>query len=425
MTTHKRRTTPNHALPIPVIGKDEMNLCELPVAKLGRRDKREIIEFVGEVVKDGQTLTQEWTVRGAAGLGLPTEFAERVLVALISLAASQGFQTEKTSFTVYEVLKLMGLSAAGSHYQEVTLALQRLHGVTITGKNTWWDNDKKKYRTIRKGFGLIDNYWLESLSDDEDEEIETGIGGYVIWNEWLWASFQAGYIKNIDTHFYYGLENTLARRLYRFLDKRMHYQDSYQIDIFALAARLGMAEYQYPSKVKEKLQPAFDELIDRRYLREAEVFKVGKFTRVRFVRDSAYQAQQAGLWKDTADDSEQDGPEAASEGHRSTKDPSDIQSPSESHDARLAALYAAYGTADDLKETWQAILHELNGTMLAVTYQMLTNSALLAVEGEGATIAVSAHNKDWIERQLQRKFLNLLSRQLGTRVRELEFVAIV
>ena len=64
MTRNTRRNTTNPTIPVP--GKDEMNLCELPIAKLGRRDKREIIEFTGEVVKDGQTLTQEWIVRGAA-----------------------------------------------------------------------------------------------------------------------------------------------------------------------------------------------------------------------------------------------------------------------------------------------------------------------------------------------------------------------
>ena len=261
MATRKPRKATD--LPKPQIGKDEMNLCELPIAKLSTRDQRDVIVFTGEVVKDGKTITQEWVVSGTARVGLPTEFAERVLVALISLASEQGFP-KKTTFTVYEVLKFMGLSDAGTYYKDFKLALKRLHGVTITTQNSWWDNDKKKYRSIEKGFGLIDNYWLESLADDNETEMENG--GYVLWNEWVLESFQSGYVKNLDTKFYYALDHTLARRLYRFLDKRMHYQDSYQIDIFALAARLGMAEYHYPSKVIEKLQPAFDELIARNYL---------------------------------------------------------------------------------------------------------------------------------------------------------------
>jgi hypothetical protein len=45
------------------------------------------------------------------------------------------------------------------------------------------------------------------------------------------------------------------------------------------------------------------------------------------------------------------------------------------------------------------------------------------VEGEEATIAVNANNKDWIERQMRRKFINLLSQHLGTRIREVRFAA--
>ncbi len=415
MTSHKRRNGTEPSEPITIIGKDEMNLCELPIAKLGRRDKREIIEFVGEVVKDGQTLSQEWVVRGAAGLGLPTEFAERILVALISLAAAQGFKSEKTSFTVYEVLKLMGLGTDGHYYQEVALALQRLHGVTITGKNTWWDHDKKKYRTIRKGFGLIDNYWLESLSDDDDDDNETGIGGYVIWNEWLWESFRAGYIKTIDTQFYYALDHTLARRLYRFLDKRMHYQDSYQIDIFALAGRLGMAEYRYASKVKEKLQPAFDELIAREYLRQADVIKVGKFTRIKFVRARhSYLAMND--VKNTAQiDLEAPGDhKAVSNGVFLPKSPDD----------RLAALYADYDTPETLKQVWQDILRECASAMPSTSYQLLVDSVLLHVEGGEALIAIQPRHKDWIERQMQRKFVSWLSVHLGGRVQKIAFIAL-
>lgn len=412
MTTRKQRKPSDPSLPVPVIGKDEMNLCELPIAKLGSRDKRAVIEFVGEVVKDGQTITQEWSVSGTAKVGLPTEFAERVLVALISLAASKGFQTRQTAFTVYEVLKLMGLSTAGSYYQEVTLALQRLHGVTITGKNTWWDNDKKKYRTISKGFGLIDNYWLESLFDEDDDENETGIGGYVVWNEWLWESFQAGYIKNLNTQFYYALENTLARRLYRFLDKRMHYQDSYQIDIFALAARLGMAEYHYPSKVIEKLQPAFDELIGQNYLCRAEVIKVGKFTRVKFTRigtDSPSQGTLRHFASPLIDPP--DAPQAGKTHQDPGADP-------------LEVLYVQHGTTETLKEVWTGMLQELKQTMPIASYLMIADSVLLEVQDNAVVIAVPANMIDWARRQLQRKILSTLSIALNMKISHLNFIVL-
>lgn len=413
MTIEKQR---NATDPLkPQIGKDEMNLCELPIARLGRRDTRDVIEFMGEVVKDGQTITQEWIVSGTARVGLPTEFAERVLVALISLAAAEGFQNKKTMFTIYEILKLMGLEISGFHYQEVTLALKRLHGVTITSQNSWWDNEKKKYCTISEGFGLIDRYWIKRVSDKTSE---TG-GGYVIWNDWLWESFQAGYIKNIDTRFYYALEHTLARRLYRFLDKRMHYQNSYQIDIFALAARLGMADYQYPSKVKEKLQPAFDELIARNYLRQAEIIKVGKFTRVRFARTVTSTVHQASLW-DAAEETAETASAASSEAEALQGEEITIQT----HDERLAALYAHYETSAALKQIWANIVQEWKQTMQSASYLTIAKSVLLDVQGGTAVIAVDAKMIDWAKRQLSRKIRASLTISLTKKITTLEFIAL-
>ena len=415
MVSYIQRETTD--LPIPRIGKDEMNLCELPIARLGSRDKRAVIEFTGEVVKDGKTIIQEWVVSGSAKVGLPTEFAERVLIALISIAAAERFQTRKTSFTVYEVLKLMGVGTDGRYYQDVTLAIKRLHGVTITGKNTWWDNDIKKYRNIEKGIHLLEDYWLESLSDEEDKA-EMKSGGYVVWNEGLWESFQAGYLKNLDTQFYYGLDSTLARRLYRFLDKRMHYQDSYQIDIFALAARLGMVAYRYPSQIKEKLQPAFDELIDRDYLVSATAIKFGKFTRVKFVRPSARQAYQAELW----DDAPETPAETASGSLRDAEAALDGETGTQVRESSLMALYVQYNTPETFKQAWQDILHECAGTMTFDSYQMIADSALLDIEQEVAVIVINVRNRDWIVRQMRRKFMNQLNQYLGVRVKDIRFI---
>ncbi len=62
----------------------------------------------------------------------------------------------------------------------------------------------------------------------------------------------------------------------------MQCQDQYEIDIFELAGRLGMTRYKYPSQVLSKLQRAVDELTEQGYLSDFEVFKVGKYTSVRF-----------------------------------------------------------------------------------------------------------------------------------------------
>lgn len=406
-------------LPVILMGKDEMNLSEFPIARLGRNDTRLSIKYHGQTIdKTGGVLEQTWIVSGNAEFGLPTEFAERVLVALMSITAREHFASRKVPFTRYRILKMLGLTTGKRNYNAVKKALAQLVGVTIYSQGAFWDKEKQKRVTVEKGFHLLEDYWLKNFDIDDDED-EEGINGYIVWGERFWKSFKAGYIKNLDLSFYYGLENTLARRLYRFLDKRMHYQDTYQIDVFELAARLGMKTYRYPSDVTSKLKPAFKELQARGYLTSTEVIKVGKFTRVKFVRTGTVQAWQATLW-----DEDHAGTDAENdiEGPESVQTSSDEGNCGNNQKDALAALYVQYGTSEDLKVSWQAILQECAASMPSGTYQMLADSALLQVEGDKAVIAVNPHNKDWIARQMRRKFLTLLSQHLGTRVREIDFV---
>jgi hypothetical protein len=55
----------------------------------------------------------------------------------------------------------------------------------------------------------------------------------------------------------------------------------------SIAARLGMNAYPYPSDLVRKLTPAFTELIERGYLVSTDVIKLGKFTRIKFLRMGA------------------------------------------------------------------------------------------------------------------------------------------
>jgi hypothetical protein len=98
---------------------------------------------------------------------------------------------------------------------------------------------------------------------------------------------QAGYIKRLDFAFYRQLDKPISRQLYRFLDRRLRYRNRFEIDIFDLANRLGMASYHYPSDVKKVIQPAIDELLETNYLNaESGLVKVGKYTRIRFIKAS-------------------------------------------------------------------------------------------------------------------------------------------
>lgn len=388
---------------IMVKGKDELNLAEFPLARLGRNDTRAVIEYQGEIRDPRHGLIeQKWTVSGSAKFGLPTEFAERVLVGLMTLSARENFRDRKVPFTIYGILKLLGLTHNKRNYKAVEKALQQLVGVVIYSEGAFFDKDQQKRVTSKQGFHILEEFWLKSFESDPDVIAEEGVNAYLVWSEQMWKNFQAGYIKQLDLQFYYSLESTIARRLYRFLDKRMYYQDKYEIDIFDMAARIGMMSYPYPSDLARKLKPAFEELKANGFLEEAAVIKVGRFTRVRFIRT---RPKQIALWDENAPQAE---PQVA---------PKLISQP-------LAALLSEYKTPPELTATWEAILQQLAATMNSESYRMMANSALLTVSGDEAFIAVDERNKGWIERQLRRKLLSLLSVGREQRIREIRFIPI-
>ena len=271
-------------------GKDEMNLAVLPIARLGRNDHRTRIEYRGTFKEPGREQEKMvWIVEGAAGL--PTEFAERVLVALLYIGSEQNFTDRRMTFTVYRVLKVLGLAISNRNYRLVETALKQLTGVLITTDKAWIEytsNNEQKRVTTSRGFHIVDEYYLHYQGEEEE-----GQESYILWGARVWKSMQAGYLKLLDVDFYYSLKNPIARRLYRFLDKMMAYDPvkPYQIDIFDLANKLGMAAYEHAAHLRRPLKVAAQELVDRNYLSAFEFFKVGPFSRIQFYKTGAETVQ--------------------------------------------------------------------------------------------------------------------------------------
>jgi plasmid replication initiation protein len=346
-------------------GRDEMNLAVLPIAKLGRNDPRDTIEYYG-TFKDGDKQEKMvWTVRGAAGLGLPSEFAERVLVALLHLGAQSNFADRRMEFTPYQILKILGHTINGRNYGAVEQALAQLHGVTITSDKAWIEKRKdgsQKRVTTKRGFHLIDEYFLHYAEPEEEDEGEDA--SFIVWGSRIWRNLQAGYIRRLDIDFYYALDLPLARRLYRLLDKLTHYkpQAPYVIDIFDLANKLGMTTYQYASQLKRPLAAAADELVARGYLVKYEFYKAGKFNRIRFYRYAPL--EQALRFERNTDET------------------------------------FTVSVADQL---WADLLLALSANVA----RHLTDTRLIRIENGTATIA-AGKKRDWIENRLGDRILKAL-----------------
>jgi hypothetical protein len=270
-------------------GRDEMNLAEFPFASLrSRGDSRKAIVYESWFAdQDGNRQQLRWTAQGGSLVGLPTEFDERVYVALMAITTRQEFVSRKVPFSIYQLLKIMSLPTdSQTRYREVEQSLDRLVGVTFKSEQAFWDNERKEQVTTARAFHLIEEYWLRYKEKDKTIREQEGVAGYIIWSETIWKSFKDNYLKSLDLEFFYGLESPTARRLYRLLDKRLWHKSRYEFDIFDLAGKLGMVRYRFPADVLKILQQAFDELIARGFLESAEVIKHESYTRVRFVKST-------------------------------------------------------------------------------------------------------------------------------------------
>ena len=85
----------------------------------------------------------------------------------------------------------------------------------------------------------------------------------------IYQSIKSGYIKKLDTTFWFSLENHVARRMYRFLDKRLYRSPAFSMNLRRLAfEHVGLSRQYNAGQIKRKLRPALDELTGRRFLKE-------------------------------------------------------------------------------------------------------------------------------------------------------------
>jgi nucleoside-diphosphate-sugar epimerase len=258
------------------LGKDEMNLIEHPFAMLWQREPGDSVIFhewdqVHPVT--GKILRATWTVTGAKEYGLPTAGDERVYLVLMELSRESSFRERSVGFSRHEVVKRLGWSHNDRSYGMLEDAFNRLTGVTIYAKNAFWNPKRKTYST--GAFHMLEHFLIENESPGRIGESGKARVSFFAWSEFVFESFQNGYIRSIDLDFALSLSGDIALRLYRYLDKKAwDGRHKFEIDIFNLCiGHLGMKPNIYPSKLRERLKPAHEELIERGFLKSVSFEK--------------------------------------------------------------------------------------------------------------------------------------------------------
>lgn len=243
----------------------EGNFEEHPYFRVGDRNAGTgIMHFENELrTRDGNVMQQSWVVRAAHGRGLPGRYDQDVYVALMQLIDAKGLPPDGwVSFSVYELVELMGKRHSGREYGQVRESLQRLATTSVESKNAFYHKGRKAY--ISDTFSLLTEVKLaeyEGIAGERKDRNRVHLSQYFV------DSYRANYLKHIDARFYWSLSSPIAKRLYRLVDKKRGGRRSWEVELFSLKARIPLSDYRYASKVKEKLAPAHEELISKGFLK--------------------------------------------------------------------------------------------------------------------------------------------------------------
>ena len=240
--------------PASLVGRDEMNLAEFPIALLADFAPK------GEKTLYFEGGNGRLTVTGSDAYGLPTALAADVIVALIYLTKLRNdFQDVKVNFSRYELIKLLNWPDKGSSYNRLDQALNRWGGVWLVYDKCWWNNKTKRYVSAKM-------HILESVVITEPGKTCGGQSQLLLstftWNKTFIESCQADNLRQLDLDTYFSLNSAISKRLYRFLGKRFYLRGDWTFDLHEIAfERVGLSRsYADAGKIKEKLQPAIAEL---------------------------------------------------------------------------------------------------------------------------------------------------------------------
>ncbi len=252
----------------------EVNLEEAPLFASNRRNRNEgSIEARNTVVtREGDRLEQYWKVTASPDFGLPGPLDQDVFVAVMRLVNRLGGipPDGKIRFSVYELIELMNRTHAGSNYEDVREALDRLAASSIYSENAFYSKEDEDFKSLR--FHLWEVAFRKHKRKEKASEQHT-----LKFSEVLSRSFNASYLKSLDSEFYYSLRRDLAKSLYKLIDVKRRDTFSWAVELQQLRQLIAMPpSYQHPSTIKRQLEPAHRELVDKGYLVGVEVEERGR-----------------------------------------------------------------------------------------------------------------------------------------------------
>jgi Replication initiator protein A len=242
-----------------MLGTDELNICEFPLASAGRikGDSSNTIFFEDKIFDEGsqQHVERKLIITASQTFGLPTPADNDVLLVLMYLTlVRNGFAERTVKFSRYELVKLLGWDQGGKSYRRIDESLQRWVNVTLNYKRSWWSKSDLSWQN--KSFHVLESIDLRGRGNCSDDSEST-----FSWNPVIFTSVQNSNVKRLDLETYFKLKSPAARQAYRFLDKRFYRSKHLEFDLRSFACEhVGLGRNYDNGKLKHKLRPCLGEL---------------------------------------------------------------------------------------------------------------------------------------------------------------------
>ncbi|RYD33771.1 MAG: hypothetical protein EOP86_12590 [Verrucomicrobiaceae bacterium] len=277
-------------------GRDELNLAEFPIAAISHRSDPGIktLKFADRTFdKASQEIIERRLVITACDeYGLPAAADDEVLLGLLQISRLQKFESSTVRFTFARLLKILGWPPSTHNYHRIRDAINRWLGVTLYYDNAWRDRETGQW--VDAKFHFIE--FAELQRPGREYLREEDCASVIKWNDLVFRNFREGNLKTLDFHLYRSLESGIAKRLFRFLDKRFYHRpdlvfalEAFACDKIGLTRPLKISNRSRTATVdvaqlKRRLLPAILEL-------EQHKFIIPRTPEKRFTKDSA------GVWQ--------------------------------------------------------------------------------------------------------------------------------
>ncbi len=216
---------------------------------------------------DGRRLDQLWRVTSSHDFSLPGTFDEDVFVGVMALVRQKGGMPKdgRIRFSLYELIQVLRKKKRGNNYPKLRESLDRMGSTIYYSENAFFDaTEGESYETYRF------TVWTVHFSRAKGAHGRAAEHHTLKFDDAIIRSYNAGYLKLLDTDLYFALKLPLAKALYRLVDQRRAGSASWSVDARELRDLLMMSDgYKAPSRIWEVLAPAHRALRREKYLESA------------------------------------------------------------------------------------------------------------------------------------------------------------